>query len=220
MKVTIINNQIYIGGCNLADSDYTDLMIGWNDRKVADELLKIYEEVSKTGNSRQALKGKDQIIYVDDDSKILIDAGVKKQSIILRNALDLIDKAEEYIFIACQYRPNSITAKHLHRAKKRGVKVTIAYNHPSRYRVPKNFLHHGVVVYETLRTSGTKPELLIIKNSAYLHAKVIASEKSAIVGSHNLIAAGVNFGTTEIALMSNNPSFSKKVVKTISDQIA
>jgi len=44
-----------------------------------------------------------------------------------------------------------------------------------------------------------------------LHAKALASEKTSIIGSHNLIATGVRFGTAEISLERREADFANTV---------
>ena len=53
-----------------------------------------------------------------------------------------------------------------------------------------------------------------------LHAKVLASEKAAIVGSHNYVIQGVNFGTAELALHSMDPAFALAVRNFTNQEIA
>ena len=43
-------------------------------------------------------------------AKVLIDAGVPGQSTIFENALELIDGAQEWLLLTCQFFPNSVTA--------------------------------------------------------------------------------------------------------------
>ena len=52
-----------------------------------------------------------------------------------------------------------------------------------------------------------------------LHAKVIASEKAGLIGSHNFVETGVKFGTAEIALLRDDPTFAQALQQLLLSQI-
>lgn len=219
IKLTVINDRVYIGGCNLADSNYIDMMLGWDDKPVADRLFGVTNGIIKSGNSQLVLGGKDLNLELAKGTELLIDSGIAKQSVIMNKALELIDQAQDSIFIACQFFPNSTTIKHLTQAHHRGVKVTIIYNHPSKHGIPNNILHHLVVLRERARTPGVLMKDQILKNLPFMHGKLIATEQGAILGSHNYVMAGVNFGTTEVALIRYDANFAKQAVSKLTDQL-
>lgn len=219
IKLAIINDRIYLGGCNLANTSYIDMMLSWEDKFAASWLFDISKWIASVGNSRIALEGQDLRLELARDTELLIDSGVTKQSIILRKAFELIDQAQDSIFMACQFFPNSVTIKHLMDAHRRGVKVTIIYNHPGKHGIPKNVLHHLVIFRERQRTPSTFMKDQVLKSLPFMHGKLIATEQSAIIGSHNYVVAGVNFGTTEIALLRHDASFAKQAINTIVSQL-
>jgi phosphatidylserine/phosphatidylglycerophosphate/cardiolipin synthase-like enzyme len=145
---------------------------------------------------------------------------VPHQSLIYDEALRLVDEAQEWLFITCQYFPGGPTAKHLAAAQKRGVQVEIAYNHP-RYQGTLAPVHH--LHQLTQHTRGLPRSFFsgrLNKHVSRLHAKVLASERGAMVGSHNYVIQGVNFGTAELALRSSDPIFALALRSFIKDQIA
>ncbi len=219
IKLAIINDRIYLGGCNLANSGYIDMMVCWKDKFAADWLFDITKWIASIGNSRIALEGQDLCLELSRDMELLIDSGVAKQSIILHKAFEIIDQAQHSIFIACQYFPNSATVKHLMDAHRRGVVVTIIYNHPRKHGIPKNVLHHLVILRERQRAPSAFMKDQVLKNLPYMHGKLLASEQAAIIGSHNFVSAGVNFGTTEIALLRYDPNFAKQAINTFLSQL-
>ena len=210
IKYTIINHRLYVGGCNLNDVTDIDMMVGWDDRKTSDWL---YDFASKMIHTQGTtfMQGKDLEFSVDSLSELLVDSGIRKQSIILTKALELIDQAQKEIFLTCQFFPNSVTAKHLVAAHHRGVVVSVVYNPANKHPIPYSVLHHLVDARERLRTPAPLFANRLSKQHPYLHAKVLATEKGAIIGSHNFVAAGVNFGTAEIALLRYDPDFSREL---------
>jgi hypothetical protein len=91
--------------------------------------------------------------------------------------------------------------------------VTIIYNHPSKHPFPFNFLHQGVVWSEKLSYSSHFFANQLPKDSDFIHAKLLATDKGTIIGSHNYVRAGVRFGTAEIALLSTNRHFGDDAIK-------
>lgn len=219
IKLAVVNDYVYLGGCNLNNSDYTDTMLGWDDKHSADWLYGFLCKVVDHQSTESVVRGKDLTYTLDPSTLILTDSGRRHQSLIYEKALELIDEAQESVFIACQYFPNSVTSKHLVRARERGVKVTIIYNHPSKHGFPHSLLQHMVVLRERARVPSSLFKGQLPKNLPFLHAKLIATEKAAIVGSHNYVPSGVNFGTAEIALLRYDRDFSRQAVESLTAQL-
>ena len=148
-----------------------------------------------------------------------MDAGVKKKSLIYQKAMEVIDEAQESIYMFCQFFPYGETAKHLAAAHRRGCDITLVFNHPAKHGRLHSPGHHFVIIKEKATAPRTFFEGRLPKNLPFLHAKLIASEKAAIMGSHNFVNAGVNLGTAELALLNRTPSFAKKAVSCINKQI-
>ena len=206
-KVAVINDMVYMGGCNLGDSGQIDFMIRWHDPKAADWLCARMNELIRTGNSRAAYADTDMHYSLDTKTTILLDAGKPRQSLIFDHALRLIDSAESWIVLTCQFFPNSVTGQHLAQAYKRGVNVSIYYNHPSLHRPGMNILLHLTVLHERTRKPAALFSRQLNKNLPFMHAKLLATDKGAILGSHNYVANGVNFGTSELSIECLDPGF-------------
>ena len=132
-KISIINDKIYLGGCNLAEQ-HLDCMVAWTDQAAADWLYNLFTQRTATPHTLRALGTRDIHQSISSQEDIIFDVGIKGQSAIFEEALALIDRAEKWLFITCQYFPNSITAKHLRHAHRRGVTVIPVFNH---------YLQHG-----------------------------------------------------------------------------
>ncbi|HEY4160507.1 MAG TPA: phospholipase D-like domain-containing protein [Candidatus Saccharimonadales bacterium] len=218
IKYAVLNNRIYIGGNNLDKYRTMDVMVSWDDPATADYIYNFAADVTQTASPRITLKERDVQRQIDGDTTLLIDAGVPRQSRILDAALQLIDEAQERIFMTCQYFPGGRTGQHLAAAMRRGVDVTLYYSPPSVHglQTPGHYLYE-------LHERGHNPAGLFKHRlpAGYpkLHAKVLVTEKGAMLGSHNYVVQGVRLGTAEIALCSRNKDFGTELEKAITRTI-
>jgi cardiolipin synthase A/B len=219
IKVTVINDRVYIGGCNMQHPDWIDLMINWQEHHLADTLFELVQHTVEQQHTPTVLMGEDKILTCKDRSKVYIDAGKPNQSIILHQALAMIDAAQESIVMTCQFFPNSVTAKHLAAAYRRGVHIELLYAHPSMQGFIGGLGQQVNILIERMRTPASlfRDQL---PASQGIHAKLIATEKGAIVGSHNYVQAGVKLGTAEIALVCQDPHFSQAAVAALRRQLS
>ncbi|MGH7142489.1 MAG: phospholipase D-like domain-containing protein [Candidatus Saccharimonadales bacterium] len=220
IKVATINDEVYIGGCNLASDSQIDMMVHWNDPKLAKWLYELISTMIQKQSSRLSLGTKDQEILLDKNTKLLLDVGKPKQSIIYEQALLLIDNAQDWIVMTCQFFPNSTTARHLALAYNRGVDVSLYFNHPSKHRPGHNILHHVVLLHERTRRPSALFKQQLSKDLPFVHAKLLATEHGAMIGSHNYVAAGVNFGTVELTLVRYDNQFARNSVQHFLKQLA
>lgn len=207
IKFAVINNDVFIGGCNLSHPELLDVMVQTTNKKLAAYMEDFSQLLIEHKNVRKALEKQDAVFKVDKYTTLLIDAGVKRQSIIYEHAFKLINSAQKQIFMTCQYFPNNHTPNELAKATERGVSVHLAYNHPHKHKVPLRSIQKQTVAYKRLRLPLSMFENQLDEDKNYLHAKILLSEKEVIVGSHNFVALGVRLGTAEIALHSTSPQF-------------
>jgi phosphatidylserine/phosphatidylglycerophosphate/cardiolipin synthase-like enzyme len=218
IKGAVVNNYVFIGGCNLHSPQQTDIMIGQAEKTLADWLYDWLSKLTTSQSTLQTLHGQDQLLQLKSGTEILIDSGVRNQSTIYDHALQLIDEAQEWIFLTCQYFPGGQTASHLYAAHKRGVAVRIVYSHPHAHG-QKAIMHY---VYNALQRVQLPAQFFIDRrpyDAPNLHAKVLATENGVMVGSHNYVEQGVHFGTAEIALLSHEPGLTKRIINVITDQL-
>jgi cardiolipin synthase len=208
IKFAIINQRVYLGGCNLDEPAHADLMIGWNDPAFAD-ILYSFSQHTVEHQGLSFMEGQDRRLPLSKNLEVLIDAGKRRQSVILDQALQLIDNAQRTIFMTNQFFPHGVTLQRLKAAQRRGVKVRIIFSHPANFnkfeRIPQ-YLHLALA---RLTTPASLRAGQLTRDKPYIHAKVLTSESAAMFGSHNYISAGVNFGTAEIALLVRDPAFSE-----------
>lgn len=210
IKVAVINDMAYVGGCNLTNARQIDFMVRWQDQASADWLHHTMSHMIASGSSQAAFNGTDHTYNIDGQTKLLLDSGKPHQSIIFDHALQLINDAKEWLILTCQYYPISTTGKHLYAAHQRGVNVDIYFNHPSVHQPGFNVMVHTAVLRERARYPKALFDKRLRKGMPYLHAKLLVSEQSAMMGSHNYVTIGVSFGTAELSLLRHDPSFSKR----------
>lgn len=209
IKFAVINNDSFIGGCNLSHPEQIDVMVKTTNAKLANYLNHFTANVIEHRNVRKAMNRTDVTFAIDDETELLIDSGVKRKSVIYDRAFELIDKAAKQIYMTCQYFPNNHTPAALTKAAERGVAVHLAYNHPNQHRSPIRGAQKRTVAFKKKRLHLSVFENQLHEDKNYLHAKILLSEKEVIIGSHNFVAIGVSLGTAEIALKSSSPSFIK-----------
>ena len=215
IKAAIINDRIFIGGCNLQGYKNVDLMVGWQSAKDAERLCAMLTQIIHGKHTGKALAGIDRALDINPGAKLLIDSGMRKQSRIFDEALSLIDAAEKWLVITCQFFPNSITAQHLVRAAQRGVKVEVIYAHPNHHGIIGGFGQHVSILRERTRVPRSLFQHALGKTDPMLHAKLIATDKGIMIGSHNYVRAGVLLGTAEIALKCDDEVLAREAVKTL-----
>ncbi len=215
IKAAIINDRIYIGGCNLQAAASVDLMVSWKSQSDADGLYAMLQQIIHGRDASRALAGVDRCLTISNHAKLFIDSGKKHQSKILDEALKMIDNAEEWLVITCQFFPNSITAKHLLQAQRRGVKVEIIYSHPAYHGAIGGLGQQVSILRERTRVPRELFAHALGREDPMLHAKLIATDKGVMVGSHNYVRAGVMLGTAEIAFQSMDENLSRSAVETL-----
>lgn len=218
IKTVVVGDDVYLGGCNLNGSDKMDLMMRIKDANTADYLYSLIERIIKTGRTQSAMHFRDQEMAIDKYTSLLIDSGARGQSTIMDNALQVIDNADEWLLMTCQYFPNATTARHLAAALARGVKIKLYFGRPGQHKVMA-LGHHLSIWQERSRNPRELFELQLKKDQPEIHAKIIATEKEVIIGSHNYVSAGVKLGTAEAAILRREPRFAANAAKIMESQI-
>lgn len=212
IKLAIVNNISYIGGCNLDGAKNSDYMArstnAAQSKWLYDTLLPAY----RNGHIGDNLHFTDQSFSPSKNLSVLLDSGAKSQSLIYDTALKLIDESTDWLVLTCQFFPQGKIADHLVAAHERGVNVRIIYNHPLRYTdIFGKSLHsfHKLWMKQRVPKEFFKDERP--RNASYLHAKILATENGGIIGSHNFVSESVRLGTAELALYGNTPKFALKL---------
>jgi phosphatidylserine/phosphatidylglycerophosphate/cardiolipin synthase-like enzyme len=219
IKATVINDEVYVGGCNFGDSNQIDYMVRIRNAETTEWIYEMIHRIAKNGNSRRALDSTDLSLNPDTDTEILVDSGVKRQSLILDTALDFIDQSQKWLVITCQYYPGGMTADHIDSAHKRGVKVYPIYNNTNKFGAVESLVHSMILERERLRHSKALFNGQLPRSHKRLHAKLIATENGAMIGSHNYVDMLVRRGTAEIAILRHDPDFAIEAVSILLRQL-
>jgi phosphatidylserine/phosphatidylglycerophosphate/cardiolipin synthase-like enzyme len=212
IKTAVVHNTVYIGGCNLSKATDTDAMVYFESISAADWLYEKLTHATAKKSIREGFSGIDQQFALDNKTSILIDSGAKEQSLIYDTALRMIDDSQNWVLITCQFFPNSNTAARLLAAHERGVQVNIIYNNPQKHAgLYHKALQSLVRNRERLRMPSNFFSQELPVGTPFLHAKIIATDNGGIIGSHNYVKAGVDFGTAEIAFCRTEPQFGEQL---------
>jgi hypothetical protein len=207
IKAAVVGDRVFVGGCNLEHPGQFDVMTAWSSPRAAAVLSTWLERIAEDGKVRAAFGDVDVESRLDDHTSLLLDAGVPGQSLIYEEALSLIDGANDWIYLTCQYFPGGETAQHLAAASARGVHVSILYSHPRAHGSSASLHHLHQLAQRARKVPRAFFDGRLDKQVPKLHAKVLVSEQAALVGSHNYIAQGVRFGTAELAIKSTDVNF-------------
>ncbi len=217
IKYCLINDTVYIGGCNISSTRDIDIMVKITDPKLAKIIKDLAIATHKNPNMQEVI-GNDKAIKINNDLDLLLDAGYKHQSLIYETAKTLITSATKNIFMTCQYFPNSTTAQLLGRAVKNRIDVKLIFNSPFKHVFPISIVHFLVKKYEQLRSPKQLFSGQLPSKTNFIHAKVLINEKQALVGSHNYVKPGVDFGTAEIALHFKTAKYNQSIIDCINKQ--
>ncbi len=218
IKTGVVGDKVYVGGCNLDDATNIDVMVSWHDQQTADWLFGMVAQMAQHGNTRKAFHEQDAHLELSPEMKLVRDAGVPNQSLILETAVQLVSDAEKWVIYTSQFFPNGPIYKALLGAAYRGARVEIYYAHPSIHGLEEPIHRLYNLRGQTVLTKKATVHQLP-KDAPKLHAKVLATENGAMVGSHNYIQQGVKWGTAELALLYNDPTFSRQLKSFIVTEI-
>ena len=218
-KISIINDQIFVGGCNLNQVDQIDLMASWKDSGQANQLAGVLDKIIASGSARSAFEDRDLVIQIDNQTKMIFDAGVPHQSLIYDLALQAIDESSKSVFAALYFFPTGKTFRRLQAAAKRGVKVRLLHNRPARYELVYRLIYTAVAPIGRRRLHKSVLAEELAKGLPLMHVKLLTADKTTILGSHNLAPSGVNWGTAETAIISTDPKFGHASIEAVKAQL-
>lgn len=207
IKFAVINDEVLIGGCNLSHPDQLDVMVRTVNSRLSQYLVALAADIAAAKIVREALGKKDFHFKIDDETELLIDAGVRRQSVIYDRALALIKNAKHTVYMTCQYFPNASTPTQLAQAHERGVDIHLVYNHPDQHNGALRGVQKHTIALKKKRLPASVFADQLDMDRNYLHAKILLNEHEVIIGSHNFVEMGVSLGTAEIALRSTSPEF-------------
>lgn len=216
MKIGVVNNTILLGGPNLHETERVDMAVGFTHEKTARWLHRLIGTLAISGATSEALGTSDIERYIDTDTKILIDVGEPCQSIIMDEAITIIDDTEEHLLLGSPFLPTGVIMQHLRTAHQKNVTIEAFYD---RARGTFALAQYCLRILHSLQAPQGYHAQPIPSDLPPLHAKIIASEKAAMITSHNFTPLTVRMGMTEIGLVRHKPSFATAVKNLLYEQL-
>ncbi len=201
-KFAIVDDCVFaFGGMNFKESAFVsaDYMLQIKDVGLSEWLLDILDGPSMEAKSHK----------IDAQSMALYDSGKPGDSTIYDTACYLA-KGAKTIFFVSKMSPSGVLAEII--TAKRAV---LYYNPPGHPKLSLLSTVAAVLDQHKYKTCSKW------KSDVYLHAKcLIATNKvsSILSGSHNLNRRGVQYGTDEIALVSQDSQLACQIERYIANQ--
>lgn len=208
-------NMGYVAGPNLFDAMRLDAGVELHHPDAIEMLHDTVTSLVQTGTTQAAFQGKDQRLKLPHGGELLLDAGEPGQSVIMDEALAMIDSAEESITMTTQYAPHGALIRHAHAAEKRGVKLNMLCS-ISNVRMER-VIFGAMRAVNRLIYSDAAAGYCIPEGMPELHANIllidagIVGKQVATVGSHNHSSIGVRGGNAELSYRSSDPDFIAKI---------
>ncbi len=214
-KLAIVDDVAWFGTMNLRamDFDMSNFMVKVTDPFWVDTLKGIFEQTEMSGPKKDEKYTKYDELGREETS-LLLDAGVKDQSVIYEKAVQMagsLQPGDEFIMIS-QWPPVKVMygefVKTLSEKTQSGVRGTYLMSpedrlHPSR-RASK------MLQQKVKKTESLDPNMQAINLARATHAKAFMikranGEREVLFGSHNLSSWTVHNGTRELAMWSRDP---------------
>lgn len=211
IKLAVVDDKVYLGGPNFHKTERADMVISLEDGELAEWLYSLSSQIVSAGKTSEVLGEEDIDLDLDSKTRILIDSGKPGQSLIMDKAIQLVDEASSRIYGSFQFLPSGQLAERMAEADSRGTIVKPFHNDPARYNLALG-IHERLV--RAKQSTGMPKSFFnhrLPREADILHSKALASEKAAIVGSHNFVDLGIKYGTPEIALLREDASFALAV---------
>lgn len=202
-KCAVVDDIAYVGGINYMDGNFeaVDCMVKVTTPELVEDIADQFMRVNENART------KDHAYPWRNDTRILVDAGNNRTSIILDCAIDLINSATSSIQILSPVKPDGKFLDALRKAYKRGVGVEVVVPTSPGF-APGFWIANRLSEIEQM-AKGSVP---IFQYEDNLHAKtLLVDKKRGMIGSHNFTWKGVWMRTAEMAIESQDPVFAQNL---------
>lgn len=194
IKMYIVDKKTaWVGGVNLLDQGFhnVDIMVKYTDSEI---IVPLYEQFEKKEKG-----GKDYEISCTKDTTMIIDGGIQGQSLIYRNALQMVRNTNRTIIFMSQFLPDAFLLHEMLKKAKSGCTVTIITS-PTSATAFSTYPQKISYIYFLLKLK-LNPKINLIHLKEKVHAKLLLVDgQEAMFGSHNMTLVGVILGTAEIMM--------------------
>ncbi len=214
MKIYIADSTAWIGGLNLYDKSFEtlDFMVKYTDSRIVNALITLFLKMGRHRFEKDMLRN--STAY----DTLLLDSGIRNQSLILDTVIEEAVKATETILMVSQMMPEGKLLDTMIQLSEKGIPVTVVTS-SKRTTMFKTFPNNIPYKQFLLKTSGKK-NIRLIHINRRVHAKLfMVDNRVAFFGSHNFVDTGVRLGTAEIAIKTTDPGLIKQLEKFISPYI-
>lgn len=214
IKMAIIDDIAFVGDINnFVSKDQPGVSIRITDPLLVEGLVGLYEAAERGRG------GHDYEVTGRNDTSLLIDAGIARQSLILARAMTAIENAQSSVRMTSQFTPDGAVLNSLQSAFDRGLMVSTLIADPEKIirPLPKMFDIRSQLAFK--RAGFTFP---ILEVPQWIHAKILLVDEKlptaqAIVGTHCFSGKGVDWGTQEASLQSRNPDLLNQLKTYVGD---
>lgn len=199
-KTALIDDSVYIGGgVNLTSSSFAahDFMLRYDNAALAQTL---YDALPQAALERAA----DVVLFADDTTEVLLDAGIKHRSLIYDRTCELAQKATKVWYVS-MLAPDGQLVRLLQQ------KDTQYW-----YNLLSGAISFGKLAIIIDQIKARVPNNY--RSDALLHAKFCVFQLpdgtyEAITGSHNFNSRGVVFGTQELAIHTKDQTLCAQLIE-------
>lgn len=199
VKAVVSDDVVLMGGgINLTNVSFRtrDFMFRYDDPELADELFAQLPGAA-------AERPEDRIVHVSDDYKVLLDGGIKGESLIYDETCAMAEAAQKVWYVS-KLAPDGRLLDIL-----KTKQTEYWYNS---FDSAANFDKLAIAI-DTLKGKVANN----YKGGDVLHAKFCVFEneegdRSAVSGSHNFNSRGIKFGTQELAVVSFDPDVCQDLI--------
>jgi phosphatidylserine/phosphatidylglycerophosphate/cardiolipin synthase-like enzyme len=198
IKISVVDNVAWMGGMNITEAEfskYEDFTVKITDPRIVGAIANQFWQVNENRPKNN------YEVECTDKTTLLVDNGNGKESIILKRAIEAVNRAQKQILLVTQFVPEGELLEALHNAYKRGVKLVCLQSDPKADDILGNTLNAKNRLIAKLH-----PIPLTILPNTKVHAKLLIADDTAFFGSHNFSDTGVKSRTEEMDLKTTEPT--------------
>jgi hypothetical protein len=223
-KLAIADDVAWFGTMNFRESDFrmSNFMLRVDDPYWVGVLKEIFNQTEATE------PGSDKVFQdnEDSDTALLLDAGVKNESIIYDKAVEMansLQQGDEFIMIS-QWTPIKVAfgalAEILQEKLKQGVAGTFLLSPEQDLHPSRRVAHYLQRKMERIQQQN--PSMTVENLPRQTHAKAFLVKRAngsqeVLFGSHNFTSWTVRNGTRELAMWSRDPAIIEQLVDFLGD---
>lgn len=199
-KAVLIDNHAYIGGgVNLTNDSFEtrDFMLRYDNELLTQAL---YDTLPQAALDRSH----DQVLFSDDTTEVLLDAGRKKESLIYDRTCELAERAVKMYYVS-KLAPD-------------GKLLDILKDKDTQYwyntiQSATNFDKLAIYIDQAKAKTDNNYNGSDILHAKFCVAQLADGTYEAITGSHNFNSRGVAFGTQELAIHTKDQALCGQLIE-------